>query len=328
MALHLLGVIAHQGGQNEEAVDLISKALAVKPDYAQAHNNQGLALQELGKTQEAIASYQQALAIQPDAAQAHYNLGQALIKTGESKGAIACFEAVLKLDAGQQRAGAEYALAHLGVLPAPSRTPEIYMKAYYQAKTGWWSQLGSGEVQADAYQGHALIADVLKVQLEDRKNLRILDAGCGTGMLGRFLRPYASALIGVDLAPTMLAVARHEGLYDRLVEDELDHYLCKALERYDVVVAAAVLIHFSALNLVFYRFLDALDNDGMLALTVFVDDECEDFSIQPSGFFWHNPTYVKRVASDSGFTLIHEEHGVHEVLGTQELMAAVLVFRK
>ena len=39
VALHLLGVIAHQVGKNDVAVDLITRALAIKPDYAEAHSN-------------------------------------------------------------------------------------------------------------------------------------------------------------------------------------------------------------------------------------------------------------------------------------------------
>ena len=41
VALHLLGVIAHQMGKHDTAVDLITKAIAIKPDYAKAHNNLG-----------------------------------------------------------------------------------------------------------------------------------------------------------------------------------------------------------------------------------------------------------------------------------------------
>ena len=33
-ALHFLGVISHQAGKSNRAVDLIKKALIVKPDYA------------------------------------------------------------------------------------------------------------------------------------------------------------------------------------------------------------------------------------------------------------------------------------------------------
>ena len=50
IALHLLGVIAHQMGRSDvAAVDLITKALSIKPDYAEAHNNLGNVFRELGK---------------------------------------------------------------------------------------------------------------------------------------------------------------------------------------------------------------------------------------------------------------------------------------
>ena len=53
VALHLLGVIAHQTGKNVAAVDLITKALVLKPDFAEAHNNLGIALQEIDKLDDA-----------------------------------------------------------------------------------------------------------------------------------------------------------------------------------------------------------------------------------------------------------------------------------
>ena len=56
VALHLLGVIAHQMGKNDIAVDLIAKALAIKPDLAEAHSNLGNALKEQGKRDDAVAS--------------------------------------------------------------------------------------------------------------------------------------------------------------------------------------------------------------------------------------------------------------------------------
>ena len=39
IVLHLLGVIAQQMRKNDVAVDLITQALAIKPDYAEAHYN-------------------------------------------------------------------------------------------------------------------------------------------------------------------------------------------------------------------------------------------------------------------------------------------------
>ncbi|MEE8171651.1 MAG: tetratricopeptide repeat protein, partial [Alphaproteobacteria bacterium] len=41
VALNLLGVLNYQGGRHGKAIQLISKAVAVSPDYAFAHFNLG-----------------------------------------------------------------------------------------------------------------------------------------------------------------------------------------------------------------------------------------------------------------------------------------------
>src|SRR5438105_2763513 len=48
-ALHLLGVLAHQVGQDERAVESIAAALRLKPDFAAAHDNLGVVLRRLGR---------------------------------------------------------------------------------------------------------------------------------------------------------------------------------------------------------------------------------------------------------------------------------------
>ena len=49
------------GGSRRSHRQLASKLCRVKPDYANAYNNLGIALMDKGKFDEAIASYQQAL---------------------------------------------------------------------------------------------------------------------------------------------------------------------------------------------------------------------------------------------------------------------------
>ena len=53
----------------------MSKALAIKPDFADACNNLGITLKKLGQLGAAVKSYEKALAIKPDYAEAHNNLG-------------------------------------------------------------------------------------------------------------------------------------------------------------------------------------------------------------------------------------------------------------
>ena len=48
-----------------EALASLDRALAIKPDYADALANRGNALIDLGRAEEALASYDKALAINP-----------------------------------------------------------------------------------------------------------------------------------------------------------------------------------------------------------------------------------------------------------------------
>ena len=66
VALHMMGLIAHQVGKNDAAVDFMTRSIEVKPDYTEAYNNMGAALQLLGRSEQAIASYNKALALSPN----------------------------------------------------------------------------------------------------------------------------------------------------------------------------------------------------------------------------------------------------------------------
>jgi protein O-GlcNAc transferase len=53
-------------GKLDEAVACYRRALELKPDYAEAHNNLGNALKDQGKLDEAVACYRRALELKPD----------------------------------------------------------------------------------------------------------------------------------------------------------------------------------------------------------------------------------------------------------------------
>jgi predicted O-linked N-acetylglucosamine transferase (SPINDLY family) len=159
-ALHLLGMLAHQKGDNSAAVDLIEqavailpqvaefhlnlggvylfrtrysdavasyrKAIALRPTFAQAHHQLGMALVAQGQIGPARASYQEALRLRPDLAEAHYNLGRILRDQGEFDEAQACFENAVRL----QPNSAEILYALAGVYKDQGRLDEAFV--YYR----------------------------------------------------------------------------------------------------------------------------------------------------------------------------------------------------
>ncbi|MBI4938222.1 MAG: tetratricopeptide repeat protein, partial [Nitrosomonadales bacterium] len=73
------------------------EALALKPDYAEAHVNLGNVLQAQGKLDEAVESYRRALQSNPALADAHVNLGNALSEQGRLAEAVASYREALAL---------------------------------------------------------------------------------------------------------------------------------------------------------------------------------------------------------------------------------------
>lgn len=65
-ALHLAGTLAVQRKRPAEGVDLITRALALRPDEAGAHANLALGLRDLGRGMEALAHCDRAMELQPD----------------------------------------------------------------------------------------------------------------------------------------------------------------------------------------------------------------------------------------------------------------------
>jgi tetratricopeptide (TPR) repeat protein len=97
-ALHLLGLIARQTGQQDAAIGLINRAIALRPEFAQAHYNLGNILAESGKHEQSIASHRRAVELKPDFAEAYCSMGNALCNLGRLDEAIAMHQRAIELN--------------------------------------------------------------------------------------------------------------------------------------------------------------------------------------------------------------------------------------
>jgi predicted O-linked N-acetylglucosamine transferase (SPINDLY family) len=94
-AFHLWGVVAHQLNRSD-AASLVGRAVMLKPDFAEAHNDRGVILAAGGLFADALSSFERAVALNPWYIEARNNLGRGLRSLGRFDEAAKQFELVLK----------------------------------------------------------------------------------------------------------------------------------------------------------------------------------------------------------------------------------------
>ena len=83
-------------GDPAEAVELLTTALKIRPDFAEAHNNLATILQSQGRLDEALGHLRKALHARGNFAEAHNNLGTLLQSQGRLDEAVSCFRSALQ----------------------------------------------------------------------------------------------------------------------------------------------------------------------------------------------------------------------------------------
>ncbi len=93
------GILLARQGKLQQAFDEYHEALRLKPDYISAYNNLGIALEQAGQTDEAIEQYRRAASVKDAPAETFVNLGTALVNAGRDAEAIEPLERALAMHA-------------------------------------------------------------------------------------------------------------------------------------------------------------------------------------------------------------------------------------
>lgn len=312
------------------AITAYRRAIELDPAHANAHSNLGVVLRAKGEVAEAEAAYRAAIDINPAHADAYHNLGVLLNAQKRPREAALCFSKVITLRPHDRDARRLLALAHctLGEVEdavriyeewledepddpiarhmlaacsgrdVPSRASDAYVETTFDS----FAASFDSKLAKLAYRAPALIAEMLKRSSGGpSKSLDVLDAGCGTGLCGVLVEPWARRLIGVDLSEQMLAQAREKRVYDELLKEELTAYLAGRANAFDVIVSADTLVYFGALDPVAAAAAQALRPGGRLIFTLEESVGGDGFVLGTSGRYRHARAYVRNVLAGAGF---------------------------
>jgi predicted TPR repeat methyltransferase len=327
-----LGIVLQDRLKLDEAIAAYQRAIALDPDHANAHNNLGVVLRAKGKEIEAEEAYRAAIRIDPEHSDAYHNLGVLLNGQKRSHEAALCFSKVITLRPKDPEARRLLAIAHctLGEVEkavavfeewlkeepdspiarhmlaacsgrdVPSRASDAFVEETFDS----FAASFDSKLAQLSYRAPELVAQMLaESEAEASKSLDVVDAGCGTGLCGPLIAPYARRLVGVDLSGPMLAQARARSVYDELVKRELTDYLGDFTGAFDAIVSADTLVYFGQLEDVAAASANALRPGGRLIFTVeeLVGDGSADagYAISPTGRYRHTRRYLERVLADA-----------------------------
>ncbi|NHL64947.1 tetratricopeptide repeat protein [Burkholderia ambifaria] len=153
-AMHFLGLLACQLKQYDAGLALMERSLAARPD-ASYFNNLGNMLRECGRLDDAIAHYRRAVALRPDYPEAHNNLGNALRDARDPAEAMRSCSRAIELRPGYAEAynNLGNVLQDLGELDAAAASygkAIAFHPAYAEAHSNLGNVLRAQERHADA----------------------------------------------------------------------------------------------------------------------------------------------------------------------------------
>ena len=357
--LNDLGNVLSELARLDDAVAAFSAAAELNPDDANLSNNLGAVLVRLERLPEAEAAFRRALTLDARFVPALNNLADLCMRQGHSDEAaqyhcqafvsgplaekpkrmlgIAYYTLNRIAEAAEvyrewsaaepHNPVARHLLAACSGQDVPARAENAFVETVFDE---YAENFDTKLVQSLAYRGPEYIAAALATHLPTARGLCVLDGGCGTGLCGPVLTPYAAHLTGVDLSANMLARAATRGGYDTLTKAELGDYLSSQVRAFDLIVIADVLIYFGALDGVLAAAARALKPPGLLIFTVEIHVggmQSLPYIIKPSGRYGHAPRYVESCLAQHGLQVLSSDAVVLREEFTQPVAGLVVSAR-
>ncbi|MDJ1157986.1 methyltransferase domain-containing protein [Chelatococcus sp. SYSU_G07232] len=254
---------------------------------------------------------QQTVEIVPGWVPAWILLGTARLALSDRAGAAAALREALRLDPTDVL-GAGPRLARLGLAPVQGAMTDAYVRALFDDYAGRFDAHLTRDL---AYRGPALL-----LQAVDRaaaattgrglRFARVLDLGCGTGLMGEAVRARAEHLAGCDLSPVMVEKARAKRVYDALAVADLLTFLSAEEEvSADLLLAADVLVYVGELAAIFAAAARVLQHRGLFAFTVQAPGAGgeEAFELGEDMRYAHGSGYLRARAAAAGLAVLSLE---------------------
>ena len=251
-------------------------------------------LRQDGKVQTAYICQRRVAELSPEIAAVLRHLGELAHIVGHRGEARDAYQRYLRLEPND--AEIRHLVVSLNDEAAPARVPNECIEQLYHRFASFYEANMCDEL---GYAGPEHLATTIEDVIGDRRELSILDLGCGTGLGGCRLKSRSAHLVGIDLSAEMIEQARKRNIYDRLEVAEVTDWLGQTNEPFDLIVACDTLIYFGDLRQVVAPARRLLKPGGVIAFSV-ERAARPPFRLTDSGRYVHHIKHVEKVAADLG----------------------------
>lgn len=294
-ALVNLAHLCREGGDLASAESLFAQATALDASNPGIWEALGRIRLQLGLPDPALDAFRGWLACDASRLEPYLSLAGVEIARGKPAAAERWFQGALELHPANPMLRHMFAAVRGD---SPAMPAEGYVERLFDDMAPIFEQ----QLRKLGYQIPEALARVVLPLLEVYRPARVLDLGCGTGLMGAALAPSGALITGIDLSAEMLARATAGGHYAQLVKSDLVEYLRAAgAGTFDAVLATDVFVYLGELEPAFEGAARALVPGGVFAFSVEAL-ETGDFALRPNGRYAHSARYLRTVAARHGLS--------------------------
>ncbi len=338
-ALLNLADIYSREGDFDEAEKRYKRVLELDAGNFEAHQNYAEMLYRARRTAEALEEYRQAAIVNPQSAEVCNNLAMVLKDLQEYAEA-----ADLLLNAARLNPRLEEISINLSetmsllALSQPEDAMKTAVRWLEICPDNIFAQKLEATLRGENFENNRLYTEKLFDNFADNYELVmqnlgyavvsamertvgnepavVADLGCGTGLLGVALKTPQRTLVGVDLSQKMLDKAAAKGVYDRLIRDDIAHFL-KQNHDFDIAVMGDVTGYLNNLEEII-----SLLKGKKIVFTIETTEK-DKFEVGIGGRYRFNSDYVEKLLRENGFGRISKKELVLRREAGQDVLGLI-----
>ncbi len=302
-AMHNLGISFTALKDFARAKPLLEKAVQREPHNLDALFHLGIIYASEQNIDEAMHYYEKTLQLDPNHHNATHNIATLYLHQKQKDKALIFYEKALELNPDNRTA--KHMIQALSGKANLEGAPEEYVRALFDQYAYSYNQhMG----QTLEYQVPSLLRQAFAPTAQELNTvIKVLDLGCGTGLIAPHFRDIADTITGVDLSSNMIEVAHAQGGYDKLIVSDIKTYLTTTKLSYDLIICADVLVYFGELKTLFEAIKERLTPKGMVVFSIENTDTTNEFELSETGRYRHHPESVKAMIEALGFESLFDQ---------------------